>query len=98
MTPPRPADDDVRLPRPEFEDLLEEVAAPEAKKALADVGLEGDTAAADIRDLRSLVDALKVVRNTALQTLIHVVVTGLLVLVLVIVGAAVRMKLFGFGS
>lgn len=95
MTPPRGASADVRLPKSDFEELLEVAAEKGARKALADVGLEGETAASDIRDLRSLLDAIKVVRNTALQTAVHVIVTALLLLI--VVGAAIRLKLFGDG-
>jgi len=96
MTPPRNASDHIHLPKPEFEALLEAAAEKGAKKALADVGLEGETAAEDVRDLRSLIDALKIVRHTALQTTVHVVVTA--VFVLIVVGATIKLKLFGSGS
>ena len=96
MTPPRSAGDYVRLPKPEFEELLEIAAEKGARKALADVGLDGETAAADVRDLRSLIDAIKIVRNTALQTAVHVVVTA--ILLLIVVGAAIKLKIFGDGA
>lgn len=92
MTPRRP-DDQVRLPEAEFEALLEQAAERGARKALADVGLEGDTAAADVRDLRSLLDAFKIVRTTALQTAVRIIVTA--ILALIVLGAAIRLKLFG---
>ena len=47
----------VVMPQDEFEQLLEQAAARGAKRALADVGLEGDDAAHDIRELRDLLDA-----------------------------------------
>ena len=90
------APDHITLPKPEFEQLLETAAEKGAKRALIDVGLEGETAAADVRDLRSLLDAIKVVRNTALQTAVHVIVTA--ILLLMVLGAAIKLKVFGDGS
>ncbi|WP_051520500.1 DUF6127 family protein [Aquamicrobium defluvii] len=55
MTPPR-SEGFVRIPDAEFEAILTRAAEEGAKRALADVGLDGDEAALDIRDLRSLVD------------------------------------------
>ena len=54
MTPPR-SEGFVRMPDAEFEAILTRAAEEGAKRALADVGLDGDEAALDIRDLRSLV-------------------------------------------
>ena len=53
MNPPR-SEGFVRMPDAEFEAILTRAAEEGAKRALADVGLEGDEAALDIRDLRSL--------------------------------------------
>lgn len=47
----------VRMPEPELEAILARAAEKGAKRAPADVGLEGKEAALDIRDLRSLVEA-----------------------------------------
>jgi hypothetical protein len=54
MAPQRPEDGFVRMPEHEFEAILARAAEEGAKRALADVGLEGDEAALDIRDLRSM--------------------------------------------
>jgi hypothetical protein len=67
MTPPR-SEGFVRMPDAEFEAILTRAAEEGAKRALADVGLDGDEAALDIRDLRSLVDCIRLVRRTAMQT------------------------------
>jgi hypothetical protein len=56
MAPQRPEDGFVRMPEHEFEAILARAAEEGAKRALADVGLEGDEAALDIRDLRSMLD------------------------------------------
>ena len=50
MTPPR-SEGYVRMPDAEFEAILTRAAEEGAKRALADVGLDGDEAALDIRDL-----------------------------------------------
>ena len=51
MNPPR-SEGFVRMPDAEFEAILTRAAEEGAKRALADVGLDGDEAALDIRDLR----------------------------------------------
>ena len=50
MNPPR-SEGFVRMPDAEFEAILTRAAEEGAKRALADVGLDGDEAALDIRDL-----------------------------------------------
>jgi hypothetical protein len=57
MNPPR-SEGFARMPDAEFEAILTRAAEEGAKRALADVGLDGDEAALDIRDLRSLVDCI----------------------------------------
>ena len=65
----------VRMPDAEFEAILTRAAEEGAKRALADVGLDGDEAALDIRDLRSLVDCIRLVRRTAMQTAVRMITT-----------------------
>lgn len=80
--------------RPEdVDELLTRAAQLGAERALASLGLENGHAAADIRDLRSLIEAWRDARRTAWQTAIRVVTTGLLALLLA--GAAIKLKLFG---
>ena len=67
MAPKRPEDGFVRMPEHEFEAILARAAEECAKRALADVGLEGDEVALDIRDLRSMLDLLRLVRRTEAQ-------------------------------
>jgi hypothetical protein len=81
------------MPVDEFEEILARAAERGARRALADVGLEGEDAAIDIRDLRTLLAALRMARRTAWQTTVRVITTGLLVAL--IAGIAVRLKLFG---
>ena len=77
----------------DLNELLTRAAERGAERALASLGLENGHAAADIRDLRGLIEAWRDARRTALQTVIRVVTTGLLALLLV--GAAIKFKLMG---
>ena len=78
MTPRRSDHGFVRMPDAEFEAILTRAAEEGAKRALADVGLDGDEAALDIRDLRSLVDCIRLVRRTAMQTAVRMITTGVM--------------------
>ena len=95
MTPPRSDLGFVRMPDAEFEAILTRAAEEGAKRALADVGLDGSTAALDIRDLRSLLDCIRFVRRTAVQTTVHLVTTGLILALLA--GTVIKLRLFGDG-
>ena len=94
MTPPR-SEGFVRMPDAEFEAILTRAAEEGAKRALADVGLDGDEAALDIRDLRSMLDLLRLVRRTAVQTVVRAVTTAILLALLA--GVAIKLKIFGSG-
>ena len=65
-----------QVPDAEFEAILTRAAEEGAKRALADVGLDGDEAALDIRDLRSLVDCIRLVRRTVMQTAVWTQIAG----------------------
>ena len=93
MASKRPEDGFVRMPKHEFEAILARAAEEGAKRALADVGLEGDEAALDIRDLRSMLDLLRLVRRTAVQTVVRAVTTA--VLLALLAGVAIKLKVFG---
>ncbi len=77
----------------DVEEMLEKAAERGAKKALADVGLIDEGAAADIRDLRSLLEAMRMAKHTAWQTIIRVITTGLILALMA--GVAIKLKLFG---
>jgi hypothetical protein len=96
MTPPVSPDRYVRIAEHEFEELLARAAQEGARRALADVGLEGKDAALDIRDLRSLLDCMRFVRRTAVQTAVRLITTGILLALLA--GIALKLKVFGPGS
>ncbi len=83
----------VTIPQEEFEDLLERAAERGAKNALIGVGLDGEDAAHDIRELRNLLDAFNEAKKTAGLTIIKMVVTGLVMAILT--GTLIKLKLFG---
>ena len=63
------------------------------KRALADVGLVDEDAASDIRDLRSLLSAVRIAKRTAWQTVVRLITTGLILAL--IAGVTIKLKLFG---
>lgn len=93
MTPRRNPDSQIRLSEAEFEGLLARAAEEGARRALADVGLDGKEAALDIRDLRALLDAIRFVRRTAVQSAVHLITTG--VILALLAGIALKLKIFG---
>jgi hypothetical protein len=84
------------MPDAEFEELLARAAEEGAKRALADVGLDGSEAALDIRDLRSLLASIRFVRRTAVQTTVHIITTG--VILALLAGIALKLRVFGQGG
>ena len=89
-----PQQADILNLRPEdLDELLTRAAARGAERELACLGLENGRAAADIRDLRGLIDAWREARRTAWQTAVKVVTTGILAALLV--GVAIKLKLMG---
>ena len=85
--------DVITLQEAKLEELLERASSRGAKIALHSVGLDCDTAADDVRELRSLMQGLRLVKRTAAQTLVRVLVTGLLAALMI--GLAIKLKLFG---
>ena len=83
----------VTLPQEEFEEILERAAERGARHALHGVGLDGEDAAHDIRELRNLLDAFNEAKKTAGLTIVKLLVPGLVLALLA--GASVNPKLFG---
>ena len=83
----------VTLPQEELEKLLECAAARGAKSALHGVGLDGEDAAHDIRELRNLLDAFNEAKKTAGLTIVKMLVTGLVLALMT--GSLIKLKLFG---
>jgi hypothetical protein len=86
----------VSLRPDDLDELLTRAAERGAERALASLGLENGQAAADIRDLRGLIEAWRDARKTAWQTVVRVLTTG--VLALLLLGAAIKLKLMGTGQ
>lgn len=93
MNAPQIRDGMVVMPLDDFEKLLEEAAERGARKALADVGLDGEDAAHDIRELRGLLDAFTSAKRTAWQTVVKIVTTGFVLALMA--GAMIKLKVFG---
>ena len=55
--------------------------------------LNGDQAALDLRDLRSLVDCIRLACRTAMQTAVRMNTTG--VMLALLAGIAIKLKIFG---
>ncbi len=83
----------ITLRPDDLDDLLTRAAERGAERCLAHLGLENGHAARDIRELRDLLDARRDARRTAWQTAIKVATTGILAILLV--GAAIKLKLMG---
>ncbi len=79
--------------RDDFEELLNGAAERGAERALARLGLENGHAARDIGELRQLLEAWRDARRTAWRTTIKVITTA--VLAMLLVGAALKLKLMG---
>ena len=90
---PAVAENLVLMRREDFDDLLDGAAERGAERVLAHLGLENGHAARDIRELRNLLEAWRDARRTAWQTTVKMVTTGLLAVILV--GAAIKLKLMG---
>ncbi len=83
----------ITLRPDDLDDLLTRAAERGAERCLAHLGLENGHAARDIRELRDLLEAWRDARRTAWHTVIKVATTGLLAIILV--GAAIKLKLMG---
>jgi hypothetical protein len=83
------------LRREDFDELLDRAAERGAERVLAHLGLENGHAAHDIRELRGLLEAWRDARHTAWQMAVKIITTALLAAL--IVGTAVKLKIFGGG-
>ena len=93
MNRPTVGDGHIVMPEAEFEQLLERAAETGARRALQEVGLDGDEAADDIRDLRSLLGCMRLAKRTAVQTVVRLITPGILLALMA--GIAIKLKLFG---
>jgi len=91
--PAKEQDEHICLKPDELESMLCRAADKGARKALSDVGLDGEYAADDIKELRSLLSALRLAKRTAWQTFIRVITSGILLAIMA--GIAIKLKLLG---
>ena len=83
----------VTMPHDDFEQMLERAAERGARHALHEVGLDGEDAAHDIRELRNLLDAFNEAKKTAGLNIVKMLVTGLILALMT--GSLIKLKLFG---
>jgi hypothetical protein len=83
----------ITLRPDDLDDLLTRAAERGAERCLVHLGLENGHAARDIGELRELLEAWRDARRTAWRTTIKVVTTAILAMLLV--GAAIKLKLMG---
>ena len=84
----------IELTRRDLEDIIEGAARRGAEQALKEVGLDTTSAGDDVRELRSLLNAFRSVKSTALDT----IVKSLTMTFLLILGIGVSAKLGLFGG
>jgi hypothetical protein len=86
----------VTLPQEVIQEMLDRAAERGARLALHQVGLDGEDAAHDIRELRNLLDAYNEAKREAGMTLVKMIVAGLVMALLA--GTVLKLKLFGGGQ
>ena len=69
----------VTLSQEQLELMLNRAAEAGARKALSDIGLHDDEAAADVKQLRGLLDTWRDTKETAWKTFVSWLVKGLLI-------------------
>jgi len=94
MSKPRKLASHIVLPREDFEEMLCRAAERGARRALANVGLDGPDAANDIRELRALLSAFQLAKRTALLTTVKV--TTAFLLLALITGVAIKLRINEF--
>lgn len=84
----------ISLPKDVFEKLIEDAATRGARKALAEVGLQDEHAARDIRNLRDLLGAYRIIKIGALRQVGQSL--ALLVLGAIMLAVSYKLRLFGW--
>lgn len=80
---------DIKLTTEELEDMLDRSAKRGAKLVLRELGLQDETAAVDIREIRSLLDTWRQTRQSIWNTFIKITTIA----VFTFIAAAIWMKL-----
>ena len=79
----------IDLDNDELKALLRQAAKEGARQALSEVGLDGEDAQEDIKELRNLIDSWRSAKKTMGQTVLKIVTSS----VLIFIALAVFMKL-----
>tara|TARA_X000001036_G_scaffold231174_1_gene216004 strand:+ start:4862 stop:5131 length:270 start_codon:yes stop_codon:yes gene_type:complete len=79
----------IDLDNKELKALLKQAAKDGAREALSEVGLDGENAQEDIKELRNLIDSWRSAKKTMGQTALKIVTSS----VLIFIALAVFMKL-----
>jgi 2-iminoacetate synthase ThiH len=74
------------LTKAEIEAMVQRAAACGARQALAAVGLHDERAAADVRELRGVLEAWRSAKSTALTTAVKIITTAFLAAIVAGVG------------
>ena len=80
---------DIKLSTDELEDMLDRSAKRGAKLVLRELGLQDETAAVDIREIRSLLETWRQTRQSIWNTFIKITTIA----VFTFIAAAIWMKL-----
>jgi hypothetical protein len=80
---------EIKLTTEELEDMLDRSAKRGAKLVLRELGLQDETAAVDIREIRSLLDTWRQTRLSIWNTFIKITTIA----VFTFIGAAIWMKI-----
>jgi len=80
---------DIKLSTEELEDMLDRSAKRGAKLVLRELGLQDETAAVDIREIRSLLDTWRQTRQSIWNTFVKITT----VTVFTFIAAAIWMKI-----
>jgi len=80
---------DIKLTTEELEDMLDRSAKRGAKLVLRELGLQDETAAVDIREIRSLLDTWRQTRQSIWNTFVKITT----VTVFTFIAAAIWMKI-----
>lgn len=80
---------DIKLSTEELEDMLDRSAKRGAKLVLRELGLQDETAAVDIREIRSLLDTWRQTRQSVWNTFVKITTIA----VFTFIAAAIWMKL-----
>tara|TARA_A200000113_G_scaffold185939_1_gene172907 strand:+ start:1312 stop:1605 length:294 start_codon:yes stop_codon:yes gene_type:complete len=75
-------EDQICMSKDAFEKLIEDACCRAARKALHQIGLHDENATQDIKDLRDLLDSLRVAKSVAFKTLIRWITLGFIALLL----------------